>query len=252
METWKRKASREKYLEYLEEFIDYEVDYKGRTNLYTIKAIYAEYVKPNFRKKSTVLNDVKEHFNQIWKVGEPETSNRVAAKMINQNLVDSESMSTVVKKVYEVRTEKYGKPGGARGPEGKCYYIRAKLFRNQIQPLYYDKNRKPVWDASKFTYELLTSEEKKKLCEIHTKWYPDDIEKLDILREGLTNNKIKTVEEVANCILEQSLTKDERSQKFLDYTAELATEFGCDWIVRATMVEESIIPCLDNINSFNF
>ena len=251
-DTWKRKESRTKYLEYLEDFISYKITVKGRSNFYHVLEVYADYVKPNFRKQTTILNDVRENFKNVWKIGEPETSTRVAAIMIQQNLVDSNSQGSVRNKVSDVRTEKYGKPGSIGGPEGKCYYIRAKLFRNQTCPIGYDDDKRPIWDVSKFTYESLTPEDKKKLYEIHMKWYPNDIERFDNLREALESKEIKSLEEVTNYIIEKDLTQDERSQKFLEYTAELSLELQCDWIVRATVVEESIIPCNEDISSFSF
>ena len=252
LDTWKRKSSRERYIEYLEDFIEYIVSSKGRANLYTITAIHQEYVQPNFKKKNTVKVDATIHFDEVWEINKPETSSRVAAKMISKKLVDSNSEEFVRKKVAEVRDERYGKPGSTGGIEGKCYYVRAKMYRNQNAPLAYNKNMEPIWDKTKYTYELLTLEDKKKLNTIHMKWYPNDLEKMDNLREGLQNNKIKTLEEVADCILECDLTKDKRSKRFLDYTAELAAELKCDWIIRATIIEESIVPCDDgNVGIFS-
>lgn len=243
MDTWKRKESRERYLEYLEDFIAYTITTKGRSNFYTITAIYEDYVKPNFKKKTTIKSDVAKHFDEIWQVGEPETCSRVAAKLIKMELVDSTSQKGVSNKVSEYRNEKYGKPGTSGGSNGKCYYIRAKMWRNQPYPTERDKNGNPCWDLSLYTYELLTSEDKKELCRIHDKWYPDDIMKIDTLREKLQKNEINSIDQVADCILERDLTQSERSDKFMQYTAELAQAFGCDWVVRATYVDENIIPC---------
>ena len=247
--TWKKATTRERYVEYLKNFINYTVTPSGRSNLYTITEIYFPYVKPNFKKKSggTIVQQIKEKFNIVWKVNEPETCTRVAAKLIADNLIDSISEDFVRKKVTEIRDEKYGKPGSKGGPEGQCYYIRAKMYRNQDKPLYYDKDKKPVWDKSKYTYELLSSEDREQLTTIHSKWYPNDIEKMDTLREGLEKQEIKSIQEISDLILEKDLTKDERSQKFLDYTAELAAAMHCDWIVRATMVKETIVPWAESV-----
>lgn len=246
--TWKKAATRERYTEYLKNFISYTVTSNGRSNLYTITEIYQDYVKPNFKKKSnTVVKQVQKAFNSVWRVNEPETCTRVAAIMLKTNQVNSISEHAVADIVSGIRDEKYGKPGSSGGPEGKCYYIRAKMYRNQDKPLYYDEDRKPVWDKSKYTYELLSSEDRKQLTTIHTKWYPNDIEKMDTLREGLQKNKIQSIQEVSDLILEKDLTKDERSQKFLDYTAELAAAMHCDWIVRATMVKETIVPWVESV-----
>ena len=246
--TWKKAATRERYTEYLKNFISYTVTSNGRSNLYTITEIYQDYVKPNFKKKSnTVVKQVQKAFNSVWRVNEPETCTRVAAIMLKTNQVNSISEHAVADIVSGIRDEKYGKPGSSGGPEGKCYYIRAKMYRNQDKPLYYDEDRKPVWDKSKYTYELLSSKDRKQLTTIHTKWYPNDIEKMDTLREGLQKNKIQSIQEVSDLILEKDLTKDERSQKFLDYTAELAAAMHCDWIVRATMVKETIVPWVESV-----
>ena len=70
---------------------------------------------------------------------------------------------------------------------------------------------------------------------------------MDTLREGLEKQEIKSIQEISDLILEKDLTKDERSQKFLDYTAELAAAMHCDWIVRATMVKETIIPWAESV-----
>lgn len=247
LDTWKRKKSRERYVEYLEIFIEYNITTKGRANLYTITKIYQPYIRPNFKKKNTVKFDIQKHFDAIWVKNGPETCSRVAAKLISNNLVDSNSADFVNRKVIEVRDEKYGKPGSSGGPEGKCYYIRAKMYRNQDKPLYYDEDKKPVWDKSKYTYELLSSEDREQLTTIHSKWYPNDIEKMDTLREGLEKQEIKSIQEISDLILEKDLTKDERSQKFLDYTAELAAAMHCDWIVRATMVKETIVPWAESV-----
>ena len=247
LDTWKRKKSRERYVEYLEMFIEYDITTKGRANLYTITKIYQPYIRPNFKKKNTVKFDIQKYFDAIWVKNGPESCSRVAAKLMLNNLVDSNSADFVNKKVIEVRDEKYGKPGSSGGPEGRCYYIRAKMYRNQNKPLYYDEDKKPVWDKSKYTYELLSSEDREQLTTIHSKWYPNDIEKMDTLREGLEKQEIKSIQEISDLILEKDLTKDERSQKFLDYTAELAAAMHCDWIVRATMVKETIVPWAESV-----
>lgn len=246
--TWKKAATRERYIEYLKNFISYTVTSSGRSNLYIITEIYQDYIKPNFKKKSnTVVKQVQKAFNSIWRINEPETCTRVAAIMLKTNQVNSISEHAVADIVSGIRDEKYGKPGSSGGPEGKCYYIRAKMHRNQDNPLYYDEDKKPVWDKSKYTYELLSSEDREQLTAIHSKWYPNDIEKMDTLREGLEKQEIKSIQEISNLILEKDLTKDERSQKFLDYTAELAVAMHCDWIVRATMVKETIVPWEESI-----
>ena len=252
LDTWKRKKSRERYVEYLEMFIEYDITTKGRANLYTITKIYQPYIRPNFKKKNTVKFDIQKHFDAIWAKNGPETCSRVTAKLISNNLVDSNSADFVNRKVIEVRDEKYGKPGSDGGPEGKCYYIRAKMHRNQDNPLYYDEDKKPVWDKSKYTYELLSSEDREQLTTIHNKWYPNDIEKMDTLREGLEKQEIKSIQEISDLILEKDLTKDERSQKFLDYTTELAAAMHCDWIVRATMVEETIVPWAESVEQSDY
>lgn len=252
LNTWKRKNNREKYIEYLENFIEYDITTKGRANLYTITKIYQPYIRPNFKKKNTVKTDVQKHFDLIWAKNEPETCTRVAAKLIASELIDSTSEEFVRKKVTEIRDEKYGKPGSSGGPEGKCYYIRAKMYRNQDNPLYYDEDKKPVWDKSKYTYELLSSEDREQLTAIHSKWYPNDIEKMDTLREGLEKKEIKSIQEISDLILEKDLTKDERSQKFLDYTAELANAMHCDWVVRATMVKETIVPWEESVEQSDY
>lgn len=246
--TWKKAATRERYTEYLKNFINYTVTSSGRSNLYTITEIYQDYIKPNFKKKSnTVVKQVQKAFNSVWRVNEPETCTRVAAIMLKTNQVNSISEHAVADIISGIRDEKYGKPGSSGGPEGKCYYIRAKMYRNQDKPLYYDKDKKPVWDKSKYTYELLSSEDREQLTTIHSKWYPNDIEKMDTLREGLEKQEIKSIQEISDLILEKDLTKDERSQKFLDYTAELAAAMHCDWIVRATMVKETIVPWAESV-----
>lgn len=251
--TWKKKEVREKYIAYLKNYISYEVQVSGRSNLYTITAIYADYIKPNFKKRSdTIEQQVRKEFDNIWKKGQPETCTRVAAIMIKNKLIESDSEKGVSDLISQVRDEKYGKPGSTGGPEGRYYYVRAKMYRNQRHPIGYDKDNKPIWDKSKYTYELLSDENKRDLYCIHMKWYPTDIEKIDTLREGLQTKQIKSLEEVAECILEQDLTKSERSQKFLEYTAELSSTFGCDWVVRATMVEESIVPCDEDVEQANF
>lgn len=251
--TWKKTATRERYTEYLKNFISYTVTSSGRSNLYTITEIYQDYIKPNFKKKSnTVVKQVQKAFNSVWRVNEPETCTRVAAIMLKTNQVNSISEHAVADIVSGIRDEKYGKPGSSGGPEGKCYYIRAKMHRNQDNPLYYDENKKPVWDKSKYTYELLSSEDREQLTAIHSKWYPNDIEKMDTLREGLEKQEIKSIQEISDLILEKDLTKDERSQKFLDYTAELAVAMHCDWIVRATMVEETIVPWEESVEQSDY
>ena len=40
---------------------------------------------------------------------------------------------------------------------------------------------------------------------------PNDIEKMDTLREGLEKQEIKSIQEISDLILEKDLTKDERS-----------------------------------------
>ena len=64
---------------------------------------------------------------------------------------------------------------------------------------------------SKYTYELLSSKDREQLTAIHSKWYPNDIEKMDTLREGLEKQEIKSIQEISDLILEKDLTKDERS-----------------------------------------
>mgnify|MGYP004644805625 CR=1 FL=1 len=84
--TWKKTATRERYTEYLKNFISYTVTSSGRSNLYTITEIYQDYIKPNFKKKSnTVVKQVQKAFNFVWRVNEPETCTRVAAIMLKTN-----------------------------------------------------------------------------------------------------------------------------------------------------------------------
>ena len=84
--TWKKAATRERYIEYLKNFISYTVTSSGRSNLYIITEIYQDYIKPNFKKKSnTVVKQVQKAFNSIWRINEPETCTRVAAIMLKTN-----------------------------------------------------------------------------------------------------------------------------------------------------------------------
>lgn len=117
------KETRERYLDYLQDFINFTIEKQGRQNFYIVHEIYQKYKKPDFRKLSKLRDEVRKCFKEVWQVNAPETCSRVAAKMIKQKMVSSASQKSVERTVREVRNDKFSSYTGELAHELSCDWI---------------------------------------------------------------------------------------------------------------------------------
>ena len=167
--------TKEKKLEELKEYADFEM-VNGKVNI--LKVIQPIYVK----KGSKNYEFTKKKTRELWSSDGLDTCSRVASKISEQYSEDLNLQpSTTYNYVRNSRNDLWGKPNNnpeiiARGEIGTCKYEWCKKIGNN--------------------YEAFTEEEYKIFKSILEKSYSDNAEFLFNLNDDLKNNRISKEEYV--------------------------------------------------------
>ena len=199
--------SKDKYLEYLDAFAEWEP--VGKTKI-KIKNVFIERfdkdVVSNYNKIKVTLDD-------CWNESGLDTCSRVAKEM--ERSLDL-APSTIYRYVTKSRTELYGKPFFSMGEKGSCVYLWCKK----------------QGEGAEAIYTMLTPEEEQIKQSIIKKYYGDLTEK-NIIVQGMVAAGEISKEEAWDFLTK--LTDLDNGDKFFCFISELQN------VLQATLVRGTLI-----------
>lgn len=213
--TMKTGGIKQKKLEELKEYCDFDVD-KGKI---IVKEVYVDtYNKNRSKIYKTILNDLPNRVEN----GKPWTCTQMGDYYYYKLSEELEGIQrTYIRNTIKARNELWGKP--SKGQEDNIRLVICKMYRGETSK----DNR----------YELFTEEERKIRNEIYKRYFKvlrtDEQILLDtMIDEGASNEEIvKSYKEMKNL----------KSESFKQFVIETSEALGCDWIVTATVVDDTTL-----------
>lgn len=205
--TFRKKENKDKKLQELKEYADFEEVYGG----VIISAIKEKkYVKDAKKSKEIILNALDEE----WAESGLDTCSNVAIKIYDKHKDElTIADSTAYNYTIAARKELYGVPFQNGGKLGNCIYIWCKK------------------DEDTGTYSFLTKEEQEIKQKLQTKYFGDATEKQILIKGMVEKGEIK--KEDAWEVLEEMTNMN--TSNFLGFLKELQSTIGCQ-VVRGTWV----------------
>lgn len=215
-DSMKAGSFKKKKLEELKEYCDFTIE----NNKVIVNEVYEKVYDKNRSKVYKII--LKDLPNQI-KNGKPWT----CAQMGNYyyckyNEVLGKKETTYEDNTRKVRNNIWGKPK-------KCYeggniiYVYCKMYRG----IELKDNR----------YEIFTDEERKIFGEVYDKYFRNlTIEENSFIMSMQADGK--NLEEIMDYYNEKTGYKQDR---WVEFIRELSRVLNCDWIVRATVVEDTTL-----------
>ena len=199
--------NRDKYLEYLDAFAEWEPIGKTRVK---IKNVFIERFDKDVVSN---YNKIKVKLDDCWNASGLDTCSRVAKEM--ERSLDL-APSTIYKYVAKSRTELYGKPFFSVGEKGSCVYLWCKK----------------QGEGAEAVYTMLTPEEEKIKQSIIQKYYGDLTEK-NIIVQGMVAAGEISKEEAWDLLTK--LTDLDNGDKFFCFISELQS------VLQATLVRGTLV-----------
>lgn len=203
------KANKQKKLEELKVFADYEL-VGNKTKKVQIKKVY----NPIYSKQGSESYQLtKSKIDEVWDESGLDTCTRVSEVIYNSEDYWPVTKSTVYNYTLKGRNELYGKPWGEPGLLGHCVYQWSKKGEDgRLVPF--------------------TEEENAKKQELITKYYGDVTEKQLLIWTQVKAKKLSK-EEAFDILMEWCEMDNE--DKFLKFLNELKQLTGSD-VLKGTMV----------------
>jgi len=209
-----RKTTKKK-LEILKAYCEYT---RVRGGVEISKIHQAEYVKD-----PTTYEIIKQEVKEKWIREEPETVTRVAARILESGAV-ALNLDRCRRYVGIARNELWGHPKieGNHGEIGWSKYVWVKMYRGAI--------------VAENEYQFLTEKDKEIYHQIRVKYYGNEEEKAD-LAKSLINDKVMTKAQAWDYV-HGDIESLQGLNHFKAYLVEVSQALDCDWLVRATYVED--------------
>ena len=205
------KNSKQKHLEQLSNFCEYELTNSGKVNI--TKVIIDTYNREIAKQSNFSL--IKDSIDEVWNKNGLDTAKNVSEKLMEQKDLTI-CAGTAYRYTLEGRNVLYGKPFAGKGEIGTCIYL---------------------WgvDNEDGTFRELTREEEAKKRQLLTKYFGDATEKQLLVRAMIESGEIK--KEDAFELLEDMTNM--KGLNFFAFLTELQNEIGCK-VRRITKVERAL------------
>lgn len=202
--------NKEKKLEELKNFAEYEINEKG-------KIIITKVINPYYKKKDDTYQKVVNKIDEVWNKNGLDSCSRVGNEIYELLCQEEKKFdrkpSTIVEYTRKGRNELYGVPFETAGSLGNCIYTWCKR------------------DEDTGCYSFLTPEEEQIKKELQYKYFGDTTDKQIFVKAMVEKGEIKR--EDAWSVLEQLTNMN--TGNFLGFLKELQSKIGCQ-VVRGTLV----------------